>query len=51
MRTFITRSMLCNDGDVVPGVEKIKGCLKTRYACSRLRKRINTRMSIRQDDG
>ncbi len=42
MRTFIPRGILCNDGDLIPRLEEIEGCLKTRYACSRSRKSVNT---------
>lgn len=41
MRAFIPGDKLCDDGDGVPRVEEIEGCLETRDACSRVREGVN----------
>lgn len=46
MRTFITRDMLCNDDDIVPGVEKCESGLKARYACSESRKKYQYKLFL-----
>ena len=42
MRIFIPRYIFCNDGDFIFRFEEKESGLETRYACSKMPKRVNT---------